>query len=132
MLKVQILICLYLLSVCWDINPKLLKPAQDFAITGIWQKQTSPSITFTFMTVVKKYQYDYSDDQGIHVQGLYELHGKQIYFNDIEGNMCDSAGIYSYNIYKDTLKFSLVRDGCEGRINGISGLWIRKKNDQDR
>ncbi len=127
MLKIQIVICLFFLSISWYINPKLLAPVQDFPIIGIWQKQTSSVVTFTFMTVVSKHQYDYNDDQGIHVQGLYELHGKQIYFNDIEGNKCDSTGIYSYNINKDTLKFSLVRDGCEGRINGISGLWIRKK-----
>jgi hypothetical protein len=129
MLKIQIFICLFLLSISWDINPKLLTPAQDFPLIGIWQKQTSPAVIFTFMTVVNKQQYDYKDDLEIHVQGFYELHGKQIYFNDIEGNKCDSTGIYIYNCYKDTLKFSLVRDGCEGRINGISGIWIRKKND---
>lgn len=127
MLKIQIFICLFSLSISWYINPKLLAPAQDSPIIGIWQKQTSPAVTFTFVTVVNKYQYDYKDDQGIHVQGLYELHGKQIYFNDIEGNKCDSTGIYSYRIYKDTLKFTSVRDGCEGRINGISGIWIREK-----
>ncbi len=127
MLKIQIIICLFFLSIGWYINPKLLAPAQDLPIIGIWQKQTSSAVTFTFMAVIDKHQYDYKDDQGIHVQGLCELHGTQIYFNDTEGNKCDSTGIYNYNVYKDTLKFSLVRDGCEGRINGISGLWIRKK-----
>jgi len=129
MLKIQIFICLFLLSISWNINPRLLTPAQDVPINGIWQKQTSPATTFEFMTVADKHQYGYQDTLGIQVQGFYELHGKQIYFNDIEGNVCNSTGIYSYNIYKDTLKFSLVRDDCEGRINGISGLWIRKKND---
>jgi hypothetical protein len=127
MLKIQIFICLFLLSINWDINPKLLTPAQDFPINGIWQKQTSPGETFKFMTVANKNQYGYKDTSGIQVQGFYELHGKQIYFNDIEGNVCNSTGIYSYNISNDTLKFSLDRDDCEGRINGISGVWIRKQ-----
>ena len=128
MLKIQIFICLFLFSISWDINSKLLTPAQDFPINGIWQKHPSPAATLEFMTVANKHQYGYQDTLGIQVQGFYELHGKQIYFNDIEGNVCNSTGIYSYNIYKDTLKFSLIRDDCEGRINGISGLWIRKKN----
>ena len=129
MLKIQILICLFLLSIRWAINPSPLIPAQDFPINGIWQKQISPAATFEFNTVANKNQYNYHDTLGIQVQGFYELHGKQIYFNDIKGNVCNSTGIYSYYIYKDTLKFSVVTDDCEGRINGISGLWIRKKND---
>lgn len=128
MLKIQIFICWFLLSISWAVNPRPLTPAQDFPIIGTWQKQASPSATFTFMTVANKHKYGYEDDSGIQVKGFYELHGKQIYFNDIEGNVCDSTGMYSYNIYKDTLKFSLVRDGCEGRVNSISGLWIRKEN----
>jgi hypothetical protein len=128
MLKIQIFICSFLLSISWAVNPRPLTPAQDFPIIGTSQKQASPSTTFTFMTVENKHKYGYEDDSGIQVQGLYELHGKQIYFNDIEGNVCDSTGMYSYNIYNDTLKFSLVRDGCEGRVNSISGLWIRKEN----
>jgi hypothetical protein len=128
MLKIQVFICSFLLSISWVFNPRLLTPVQNSPITGNWQKQASPTVVFTFMTDVNKQQYEFNDDSGIHVQGIYELHGKQIYFNDTEGNKCDSTGVYSYNIDRDTLKFSLVRDGCEGRISGMSGLWIRKKN----
>ena len=129
MLKIQIFICLFLLSNSLDINLKLMKPVQDFPINGTWKKQTPASATFEFTTITNKHHYDYQDTLGIQVQGFYELHGEQIYFNDTDGNMCNSTGIYSYNIYKDTLNFRLVTDDCEGRINGISGLWIRKKND---
>ena len=123
MRKIIILICLILVSWINDFKPSI--PVQDLPIIGIWQKQTSHIITFT-VTAENKQQYDYKYDSEIHVWGLYELKEKRILFNDIGGNKCDEAGIYNYDINKDTLKFSLVSDVCEGRINGMSGLWIRK------
>jgi hypothetical protein len=39
---------------------------------------------------------------------------------DITIDKCDSTGIYGYNIPRDILKFSLVRDGGEGRIRCTS------------
>jgi len=125
MLKFKILICLFLFSISWDINPRPFTPDQDFPINGIWQKQQSPGAVLEFMTVASEHQFEYHDTLGIQVQGLYELHGKQIYFNDTEGNVCNSTGIYNFSFSKDTLKLSFVKDDCEGRINGISGLWIR-------
>jgi hypothetical protein len=123
MRKIVILICLILVSWINDFKPSI--PVQDLPIIGIWQKQTSHIITFT-VTAENKQQYDYKYDSEIHVWGLYELKEKRILFNDIGGNICGETGIYNYDINNDTLKFSLVSDVCEGRINGMSGLWIRK------
>jgi hypothetical protein len=123
MRKIVILICLILVSWINDFKPSI--PVQDLPIIGIWQKQTSHIITFT-VTAENKQQYDYKYDSEIHVWGLYELKEKRILFNDIGGNICGETGIYNCDINNDTLKFSLVSDVCEGRINGMSGLWIRK------
>ena len=123
MRKIVILICLILVSWINDFKPSI--PVQDLPIIGIWQKQTSHIITFT-VTAENKQQYDYKYNSEIHVWGLYELKEKRILFNDIGGNICGETGIYNYDINNDTLKFSLVSDVCEGRINGMSGLWIRK------
>ena len=123
MRKIVILICLILVSWIDDFKPSI--PVQDLPIIGIWQKQTSHIITFT-VTAENKQQYDYKYDSEIHVWGSDELKEKRILFNDIGGNICGETGIYNYDINNDTLKFSLVSDVCEGRINGMSGLWIRK------
>jgi hypothetical protein len=123
MRKIIILICLILVSWVSDFKP--LIPVQDLPIIGVWQKQPGHTITFN-LTAENKQQYDYKYDSEIHVWGLYELKEKRILFNDIGGNICDETGIYNYDLNNDTLKFSLVSDVCEGRINGMSGLWIRK------
>ena len=123
MRKIILLICLILVSWINDFKPSI--PVQDLPIIGIWLKQTGHIITFT-LTAENKQQYDYKYDSEIHVWGLYELKEKRILFNDMGGNICGETGIYNYDINNDTLKFSLVSDVCEGRINGMSGLWIRK------
>ena len=124
MRKIIILICLILVSWISDFKP--LIPVQDLPIIGVWQKQPGHKITFS-LTAENKQQYDYKYDSEIHVWGSYELIGKRILLFDIGGNICPETGTYNYDIHNDTLKFSLVGDDCEGRINGISGIWIRKK-----
>ncbi len=123
MKNIIILICLILVSWVKDFKP--LTPFQELQITGIWQKQPGHTITFT-ITAENKQQYDYKYDSELHVWGSYELTGKRILLNDIGGNMCPGTGTYNYEIHNDTLKFTLVGDDCEGRIEGISGIWIRK------
>lgn len=128
MKKKSILICLFFFLVSWNNHSKAPAYIQDLPINGDWYNQLNSSATITFRTAYDKNRYDYIDVKGeIQVWGLYELHGKQVYFNDEGGNMCDSTGIYRYDIYKDTLKLLLVRDGCKGRIDGIAGKWVRKK-----
>ncbi len=123
MKSILILICLFLISWVNDFNP--LTSFQAVPITGVWQKQPGHTISFT-VTPENKQQYDYKYETELHVWGSYELTGKRILLNDIGGNICPGTGTYNYEIHNDTLKFTLVSDECDGRIDGISGIWIRK------
>ncbi len=123
MKNIIILICLILVN--WVNEFKPLIPVQVMPIIGVWEKQPGHTIAFT-NTTENKQQYDYKYDSEIHVWGSYELIGKRILLYDIGGNICPETGTYNYEIYNDTLKFTLVGDDCDGRINGISGIWIRK------
>jgi CubicO group peptidase (beta-lactamase class C family) len=96
-------------------------------IFGVWQKQISVRIiTRTFMPNYKV-QSDFSDDPEIDIWGYFRLNRNQIEFRDIGGAACNNLGQYSYSLLDDKLSFKLINDSCDGRSNGLSGTWTRKK-----
>ncbi len=102
------------------------------SILGIWQKQSNSrshlginSDTRTFM-LDGKVQSDFTGNPEIDVWGYYYLKDNQIELEDIGGNACKNNGIYNYSIQNDTLIFQTVNDNCDGRLMGLSGIWVRK------
>jgi hypothetical protein len=104
---------------------RIKKP--DNSLVGVWQKRSSNRvITYTFKPD-KKVQCDFVGDPEIDVWGVYHLDNSKVQFREIGGAACDSVGVYGYSINGDTLKWVLKNDPCEGRRNGLPGIWIRKK-----
>ena len=98
----------------------------DTSIIGVWQKQNSGRIiTRTFMPD-NKVQSDFSGDPEIDIWGFYHLNGNNIEFRDIGGEACNNLGLYKYNLHDNKLSFSLLKDNCDGRVAGLSGIWTRK------
>ncbi len=98
----------------------------DTSIIGVWQKQTPyKSSTRTFMPD-GKVQSDFMGDPEIDVWGFYKIKNNQIEFEDVGGNACKSEGSYKYWIKNDTLQFHIINDTCDGRSQGLSGIWTRK------
>jgi CubicO group peptidase (beta-lactamase class C family) len=96
-------------------------------IVGVWRKKSPfQTRTYTFMPD-RKWQSDFFNDPEIDVWGVYSLEGSSIALKDLGGAACDSTGSYEYSINGDTLRFSAKSDPCDGRRNGLVGIWLREK-----
>lgn len=101
-------------------------------IEGVWEKpsvmRTNIGIQTTTRTFLPdgKVQSDFMGDPQIDVWGYYKLYDDEIIFEDVGGNACKAIGKYTFSIENDKLIFKLVEDSCEGRVQGLSGAWIRK------
>ncbi len=117
-----------------SINDSIFNIARkNNSLVGIWQKPSNSRShlgmnyeTRTFMPD-GKVQADFMGNPEIDVWGYYYTRGNQIEFEDIGGNACKNNGVYKYFIDIDTLTFQPIEDNCVGRLNGLSGKWIRKK-----
>jgi CubicO group peptidase (beta-lactamase class C family) len=99
----------------------------DTSIIGVWQKQNSSRIITRTFIPNNKVQSDFSGDPEIDIWGYYHLNGNNIEFRDIGGAACNNLGLYKYNLHDNKLSFSLIKDSCDGRTTGLSGIWTRKK-----
>ncbi|MBI9072838.1 MAG: beta-lactamase family protein [Melioribacteraceae bacterium] len=110
-----------------------IKASKKKSLVGIWQKPSNSrshlGINYETRTFMPngKVQSDFMGNPEIDVWGYYYASGNQIEIEDIGGNACENNGVYKYFIDNDTLTFKPIQDNCDGRLNGLSGKWMRKK-----
>jgi len=69
--------------------------------------------------------YDAFIDGKLIVSGKYRTTGDSIYFRDGSCDM-EYEGLYKLTYYEDSVRFNMLQDTCQERINGSDGVAMKR------
>lgn len=93
---------------------------EDVSVAGVWEQQIEE---YVVRLTIKEDETFFLQvgDRSRKISGEYQIRGDVIMLVDDD---CDeSEGKYRVNIREGSLKFSLLNDACEGRVNVVAGEW---------